>query len=262
MNDLVRVGTLPRSKLPANIFESSSSFFLTLADLQMEHLKHQRNDAVDSTIDCQRKYIARKLFRKLVDHRQRNRATTPGDDFGPFKLWCDDLRPANVLLNADLQIVGVIDWEFTYAAPAEFSHAPPWWLLLEQPEYWPDGIEAWTKVYECRLETFLNVMVKREDSLIASGRLTENQRLSELMRKSWQTGEFWVSYAARRNFAFDSVYWHKLDERFFGPAGTVENAWEKRFDLLDDAEKTAMEQLVQRKMADMEERVLAWEPNE
>jgi hypothetical protein len=40
---------------------------------------------------------------------------------GPFKIWCDDLRPANVLLNENMQIVGVVDWEFTYAAPAEFS---------------------------------------------------------------------------------------------------------------------------------------------
>lgn len=260
MNELVRVGTLPRSKLPANTFESSSSFLITLAELQMEHLKHQRNDAVDSTIDCRRKYIARKLFRRLVDERQLNTPAT--HDNGPFKLWCDDLRPANVLLNADLQIVGVIDWEFTYAAPAEFSHAPPWWLLLEQPEYWPDGIEAWTEVYEYRLGTFLKVMVKREESLIYTGRLTENQRLSGPMRKSWQSGDFWVSYAAQKNFAFDSIYWQKIDERFFGSAVAVENAWEKRLGLFDDVEKMAMEQLVQRKMADMEERVLAWEPNE
>lgn len=90
-----------------------------------------------------------------------------------------------MLLNADLEVVGVIDWEFTYAAPAEFSSAPPWWLLLEQPEYWPDGLEAWTEVYENRLHTFLKVLTEREDTLIRSGRLDEEQRLSGPMRASW-----------------------------------------------------------------------------
>ncbi|PWY78768.1 hypothetical protein BO83DRAFT_435393 [Aspergillus eucalypticola CBS 122712] len=31
--------------------------------------------------------------------------------------------PPHVLLSANMQIVGVTDWEFSYAAPAEFSAA-------------------------------------------------------------------------------------------------------------------------------------------
>lgn len=54
---------------------------------------------------------------------------------GPFKIWCDGFRPANVLLKENLQIASVVDWEFTYAAPIDFSHAPPWWLLIEKPEF-------------------------------------------------------------------------------------------------------------------------------
>lgn len=94
-------------------FESSSSYFDALAELHIEHLRHQRNDAVESVTDCWRKYVTRQLFRRLArDHRLT--ASTLNRDFGPFKLWCDDLRPSNVLLNADLQIVGVIDW---YGSP-------------------------------------------------------------------------------------------------------------------------------------------------
>jgi hypothetical protein len=40
-----------------------------------------------------------------------------------------------------MHIAGVVDWEFTYAAPVEFSYAPAWWLLIEKPEYWSKGIE-------------------------------------------------------------------------------------------------------------------------
>jgi hypothetical protein len=54
--------------------------------------------------------------------------------------------------------VGVIDWEFAYTAPAQFNFDPPWWLLLEDPEYWLGGDKPWMKAYEPRLQTFLRVM--------------------------------------------------------------------------------------------------------
>ncbi|KAJ5466998.1 hypothetical protein N7475_004750 [Penicillium sp. IBT 31633x] len=257
MNELVRLGTMPRSELADSTFQLSSSYLESLAEMHIDHLKHQRNDAVDSAIDCQRKYVARKLFHKLVrDHRLNT--STSDYDAGPFKLWCDDLRPSNVLLNKYLQIVGVIGWEFTYAAPTEFSSAPPWWLLLEQPEYWPDGIEAWIDVYDQRLQTFLKVPIEREDALIYAGRMEEKQRLSGPMQESWQNGDF----GARKNFAFDAIYWQKIDSRFFGPVENPESAWEERIELLDEDEKQTMEALVQQKMQEMEERVLAWDLNE
>ncbi|KAH1281307.1 hypothetical protein KXV81_002955 [Aspergillus fumigatus] len=48
-NELARLGTLPRSKLPKvnETFQSASSYSNMLADLHLEHLTHQRNDAVD-----------------------------------------------------------------------------------------------------------------------------------------------------------------------------------------------------------------------
>ncbi|KAE8317340.1 hypothetical protein BDV41DRAFT_526446, partial [Aspergillus transmontanensis] len=33
------------------------------------------------------------------------------------------------------------------------------------------------------------------------------------MRQSWVNGDFWVTYAARKNFAFDTIVWKKLDHR-------------------------------------------------
>jgi len=51
---------------------------------------------------------------------RESRPNASVNDHGHFKLWCDDIRPANLLINEDLQIVGVIDWEFTHAAPVEY----------------------------------------------------------------------------------------------------------------------------------------------
>ncbi|KAJ5771292.1 kinase-like domain-containing protein [Penicillium nucicola] len=122
-----------------------------------------KRDSVESADDCRRKFVARQLFRKLAKEK---RLTNLSLEKGLFKIWCDDLRPANVLLHENLQIAGVIEWEFTYAAPAEFSHAPPWWLLIEKPEYWSEGLEDGTRVFDDRLKTFFRAMKDHEDTAI------------------------------------------------------------------------------------------------
>lgn len=71
-----------------------------------------------------------------------------------------------MLLQENMHIAGVVDWEFTYAAPTEFSYAPPWWLLIEKPELWAKGLEDWTISFDARLKTFIRAMKNREDIAI------------------------------------------------------------------------------------------------
>ncbi|KAJ6021047.1 Aminoglycoside phosphotransferase [Penicillium herquei] len=133
MNDIVQLGTLPRSKVPNIIHHTASSYFKSLAELHLSHLIHQRNDSIDSEEDCRRKFVARYLFRKIIQDPQLNSQWIFHEE-GPFPLWCDDFRPENVLINKDEDIAAVVDWEFTYTAPVGFMHAPPWWLPIEKPE--------------------------------------------------------------------------------------------------------------------------------
>lgn len=94
--------------------------------------------------DYWRRFVARFLFRKLVREQRKQWIF---HENSPFPVWCDDLRPENVLANKAGVIVGVVDWEFSYTAPVEFAHAPPWWLLLKKPEEWKEGIDDWcTKI--------------------------------------------------------------------------------------------------------------------
>ncbi|KAJ5948240.1 hypothetical protein N7466_001255 [Penicillium verhagenii] len=179
---------------------------------------------------------------------------------GPFRLWCDDFRPANILLHDDMQVAGVIDWEFTYAAPAVFSYAPPWWLLIEKPENWTEGIEDWARVFNYRLKTFLKTMRHCEDMAPQP----DKHRISDQMQRSWESGDFWVVYATLNSFAFDAIYWQNIDPRFFGPTKTNDpsDAWKERLHLLDDTQRGEMEGLVTKKLEEMEDRVLAWDPDE
>ncbi|KAJ5638676.1 hypothetical protein N7528_001066 [Penicillium herquei] len=260
MNELVRLETLPRSELPPldTTFNTTSSYIETLAHLNIRHLYYQRNDAIQSADDCRRrKYVGRQLFYKLAKDK---RFFSSDDDNGPFKLWCDDLRPANILIDNELHITGVIDWEFTYTAPVEFSHAPPWWLLIEKPDYWSNGFDDWTRVFDYRLKTFLEAMRRCEDTEIQDGQ----RRLSDQMQQSWESGDFWVVYAILNSFVFDAIYWQKIDQRFFGPTETKDpsEAWRERLHLLDELQRDEMEQLVTRKLEEMKDRVLAWDPDE
>lgn len=67
----------------------------------------------------------------------------------PFRLYCDDFRPPNVLMNlADFSVSGVIDWEFTNAAPAEFTTVAPWWLLLQSQVDWPEDLNEFLGCYK------------------------------------------------------------------------------------------------------------------
>ncbi|KAK8163464.1 hypothetical protein BC567DRAFT_145347, partial [Phyllosticta citribraziliensis] len=243
LNDLVHLGGLPRAKAESETFSSSTSFFQFLAHLHLEHLIHQRNDAIKDAEDCRRKYVARKLFIKLAEE---DKLSWP--DSSTFRLWNDDLRPHNVLTDDELNVKAVIDWDFTYFAPPEYTYSPPWWLLLDVPELWDNGVEDWTAHYEGKLEIFLDELQKVEDDGIANGQLEHSQRLSERMRKCWEDGDFWVFYAARKSFAFDTIFWYKICPRFFGFGA---DEWQKGVELLGN-ELKGMEEVVEKKVKEME----------
>ncbi|GMG48092.1 hypothetical protein F9C07_2284454 [Aspergillus flavus] len=73
-------------------------------------------------------------------------------------------------------------------------------------------------------------------------------------------------YAARNNFAFDTIYWKKIDQRFFGPTTHEDNdicdIWRKRLYLLKLEEKSIMEEYVNLKLKDRNTWRLVWDPDE
>ncbi|SPJ73252.1 uncharacterized protein FTOL_02982 [Fusarium torulosum] len=178
-------------------------------------------------------------------------------------LWGNDFRARNILLNESDEIAALIDLEFAYIAPTQFILDPPWWLLLETAEMWPLGLHDWKTTYESRLETWL--------SAIEQTKATQNPNalpvpLSRYMRERWQTGMFFLSYAARKSWAFDAMYWNFLDERFFGERGAdvVEvDLWKTRIGLLSEEERMAMEPFLEMKMAEVKDRRIAeWDEEE
>ncbi|KAH8425249.1 uncharacterized protein LDX57_003005 [Aspergillus melleus] len=282
MNELMASANIPEHVFPPprHTFSYSStspstpssptiSYFQELATQHLHHLKHQQRNSTTSASDCRRKYTARCLFLDIVTnklHLHLNQNRDPSNPSAPkqkegFKLYCDDLRPSNVLINTRTgKISGVIDWEFTYGAPSEFTTVAPWWLLLQSPEDWEDDLHLFLNRYRPRLKLFLEILKKREDVLIAQNQLLEEERLSIYMQRSIEnegegeeeegggegTGLFWICLAARYSSMFDEVYWGFLDERFFGSFTSLE----QRMGLLSEEQRLEMEALAREKMGE------------
>ncbi len=98
-----------------------------------------------------------------------------------------------------------------------------------------------------------------------TGLPTASGRAVDVYAESWETGRFWLSYGARKSWAFDAMYWKCLDERFFGERGhgvAKQHLWKTRIHLLTDDERAAMEPFVEAKMKAREERVIVdWDPD-
>ncbi|RDL40596.1 Phosphotransferase [Venustampulla echinocandica] len=260
MTDMVRLANIPRAVLPqeGKTYRTADEWYIALAEMNIAQLIFQHNDSVVSEDDCRNKYVARQIFYRLA---KQGRVSTFGfaeDDWSAqsskkimpsnlspapagsnsFRLWGDELRAGNILIDGSDNIAAIIDWEFAYAAPTQFILDPPWWLLLNLAETWSSGIDNWRERYEPRLKTWLSAMERAEESMEEPGPLPV--ALSTYMRESWETSRFWLNYGARKSWAFDTVYWRFLDERFFGDRGSniaEDDLWKTRIHLLSKAER-------------------------
>jgi hypothetical protein len=233
MNELVTVvSQYPTEKWPTAPFVSAKAFFHHLADEHIVHLQVQRNLA-ETRADAEKRFIARHKFNDLISQYCL-------DDTGPFKLYCDDMQPTNMLADPEtLEITAILDFEFTNTMPAQFAYDPPWWLLLLGPDMWLEkhSMEEFVTRYEPRLEQFLRALQRVEGRATLEWE-TGSQLLSSRMRESWRTKRFWFDYGIRKSFDVDAVYWNALHE----DGG----------DVLDDEMKEKMGRLVDVKMEQLE----------
>lgn len=234
MNELATGTGYPTDQLPTTPFHRASDFFQSISNQRILHLKTQRNLAIDEA-DVRRRFIARHRFKQLISEYCI-------DDAGPFKVFCDDMQPANMLIDPNtLQITALLDFEFTNSMPAQFICDPPWWLLLRGPDVWLDrnNMAEFLARYVPRMEQFLRALERLEEKSAAGGdeRLEKEPRLSTRMRDSWKTGRFWFNYAARTCLDMDDIYWHAL-HKVDGDG----------FDLLDEATQAELEPLIGMKM--------------
>ncbi|KAK4114335.1 hypothetical protein N656DRAFT_835974 [Canariomyces notabilis] len=207
MNVLGTATGYPVDQFHTTPLDSARTYFELVARQHLLHLETQQNLAKDAA-DVQRRFVARHRFQQLIP-----KYCAAIDDAGPFRIFCDDMQPANMLIDPNtLRITLVLDFESTNSMPAQFAYDPPWWLLLRNPGIWIDeeGIDSFLARYVPRLEQFLQVLERVEEKSAVSP--ANGERLSARMRESWKSGRFWFNYASRQCLDIDAIYWAALHD--------------------------------------------------
>ncbi|KAI4650646.1 hypothetical protein J4E93_003003 [Alternaria ventricosa] len=231
MNILARnIPNYPTQHFPATTISSPRMYFRQLADQHLAHLHTQRN-AVENREHARRCFIARHRLKQSIDQYLSTAADT-----SPFKLYCWDFHPSNMIVDEELNIKAVLDFEFCTVLPAELSHDPPWWLTILRPTTWIDNdfdFGALKARLEPHIKQFLQVMEKKEKEKGGSVAL-----LSARMRDSWASNKFWFNLAMSDSWSIDAVYWAALHK----PGDEV----------LDNVLKGEMEAFVEMKMEQLD----------
>ncbi|KAM0421404.1 hypothetical protein ACHAPT_010758 [Fusarium lateritium] len=84
------------------------------------------------------------LFRRFATEEWLDR----GADAGPFVLVHGDLQPFNVLVDQRMEIVSVLDWEWSRVVPCQYFLPPLWLTNLDTT------VLAWKFAYDRYLEKF------------------------------------------------------------------------------------------------------------
>ncbi|RLL93707.1 hypothetical protein CFD26_100790 [Aspergillus turcosus] len=212
VNELMRTCGLSNCS-PSSVYRSSTDYIASLLQLQSIHLTQQRNSVYDSE-DCREKFACRHLMKAIaldfISHE---------DNHGPFKLFCDDFGPGNVLVDDSLRVTGVIDWEFCYTAPIQFAGSIPSWLLLQRPHRIINevGGDAFLDMFLPKAKLFLDYLQQKEET---SG-INPQDRPSTRMRRSIEDKSAWFILAARMVSSVDMIYWELLDEFCWGTRSSI-----------------------------------------
>ncbi|KAL1876186.1 hypothetical protein VTK73DRAFT_9624 [Phialemonium thermophilum] len=130
------------------------------------------------------------IFRRYVEEHWIDRDL----DSGPFVLVHGDLEPFNLLLDDDMNVVAVLDWEWSRVVPLQLF-TPPLWLSNTRVEDLSYGFRY--KLYLQRFDRFLGVLRARERQLYG------NELLADEWERAKKKSGFLVANALENWTAMD-----------------------------------------------------------
>lgn len=110
---------------PVETYTSAVDCVYTQMQLVLNWFSKDRNSAsseFDAEIALYDLYQFRAVAVEWVD---------PAYNHGPFMLMHGDLRPTNIIVDKDLKILSIIDWEWSRIVPAQLFVPPTWLTGLE-----------------------------------------------------------------------------------------------------------------------------------
>lgn len=119
------------------------------------------------------------LYHLAIFREYAEKWVDPRLDGGPFVLVHGDLEPFNLIVNDNLDVVSVLDWEWSRVVPLQFFNPPLWFGV-------PDTTKlAYSFVYRdylSRFHRFLAIVRSREEQLFDNVLLAEEWAKAEAHR--------------------------------------------------------------------------------
>ncbi|KAK2595189.1 hypothetical protein QQS21_007094 [Conoideocrella luteorostrata] len=100
-------------------FTSANAFVDSQFDLISSYLLAPRHDHLEDEVRYD-------MFCINSTKHYLSSVLNPEFDNGPFVLSHADLRPSNIIVNNEMEIVGFIDWQFTSTVPRQLCTPPSW----------------------------------------------------------------------------------------------------------------------------------------
>lgn len=109
------------------------------------------------------------LYNHFLFTKRAQKWLNPDLDRGPFVLVHGDLSLSNLLLDRNMNIVGVLDWEWSRVVPVQYFMPPLWFTHRDEAQLaHPD---SWTLYNKKHFSEFLTIVKSRENELHGSSLL-------------------------------------------------------------------------------------------
>lgn len=169
----------PRTIQPRQTYQSLESFTSDMLTLHDNYLLHQPH-AVQDEEDAHERFAIRLLLRAVSHH-----FILPRWRDGPYVLQLTDFHQSNIFVDADWNVVGMIDLEWICSLPVEILSVPYWLTGCSI-----DGIidEEYETFNEAR-QAFLAAM--DEEAEITGLKPKHDIPLTQIMREMWASKGVW-----------------------------------------------------------------------
>ncbi|KAM3505217.1 hypothetical protein MY11210_008058 [Beauveria gryllotalpidicola] len=183
-------------------------------------------------------HVPKRVFIRFPLPYRVGEAEKPGNS--DEKLNCE--AATNIFVDKDWKITCVIDLEFACSLPVEFLESPSCWLDDEMVhEMAPDDLAS-------KHAEFLEHL-RHEEQL--QNCQQDRERLSSIMKQTWENGTFWFTLALKCPIAFNQILYDKILASYFAvPANELSKT---DYSLAALTWRPNISDIIDRKLQDQEE---------
>ncbi|KAI9890637.1 MAG: hypothetical protein M1814_003835 [Vezdaea aestivalis] len=193
---------LSPSRIINRTFGSTIEYVFALYQLLYNSFHKQRNSVYDEE-DAREKVYALEQFKGILWGWIKEEC-----NYGPFVLMHGDLRPSNILIDSDYNILAIIDWEWSRIVPVQLF-LPPTWLtgcdadIVARPRRNVGYTLEYTKLYSAILR-------------LERAKEAGHESLRSIWPDDFSIGpDLFIASAMQRFNDFEGIFWNNLLPHFF-----------------------------------------------